>query len=97
MEEEEFTDDFIEEMCISMYTIELLKKFPEITEENSEIKEQYDNLCTALSNVLSQLTEEQCNILLEQHRQTLLQIEQNESLPEEHEAEMTDKETETAL
>lgn len=80
MEADEFTDDFVDDMCRYMYLIELMKKFPEITQSFSEIKDQYDGLCMAVAEIFSRLTQEQCDIVLEQHQRILLDMANDETV-----------------
>ena len=66
--EEELTDQTIAELCSFMRVIDLMKKNQDKVDENPELKETVEKLCTNVNLIMEQLTEEQSDKVLEIHK-----------------------------
>jgi len=77
--ERELTDEQISEICMFMRVIDLMRKNQKILSENEEIKKQYDKLCLLVSHLMENISEEQRDEVLEEHKIQLEEIAKKEA------------------
>jgi len=77
--EPKLTDEQISEICMYMRVIDLMRKNQKILSENEEIKKQYDKLCLLVSHLMENISEEQRDEVLEEHKIQLEEIAKKEA------------------
>ena len=77
--ERELTDKQISEICMYMRVIDLMRKNQKILSENEEIKKQYDKICLLVSQLMENISEEQRDEVLEEHKIQLEEIAKKEA------------------
>ncbi len=77
--ERELTDHQISEICMYMRVIDLMRKNQKILSENEEIKKQYDKLCLLVSHLMENISDEQRDEVLEEHKIQLEELAKKEA------------------
>ena len=72
--EYELTDELISQLCMFMRVTEFLENHPEEVNSNAQFKEHSVKFCATMKNIWNALTEEQQNIVLEEHKRQLKMI-----------------------
>ncbi len=66
--EHELTNEEISHVCMYMRVIDLMRKNQKILDENEAIRIQYDKLCLLVNQLMENLTDEQRDEVLEEHK-----------------------------
>jgi len=74
----ELTEDDIAHLCMFMRVIDVLTDSPDILAENAEIRKHYEELRVRFDALFGLLTDEQRDMVLEQHRLQLIEIQKRE-------------------
>lgn len=64
----DLTEDQINELCMFMRVIDVLKSRMDLVEENPELKKQYEAVCQQVKVITDFLSEEQFDYVLEVHK-----------------------------
>lgn len=75
---QELSDKSISHICMYMRVIDLMKNNPEILNENSEMKLEFEKVCGLVNQMMELLTEEQRDIVLEEHKRQIGEIRRNQ-------------------
>ena len=77
--EYKLTDELISQLCMFKRVAEFLEAHPEEVNSNPEFKNHSVKFCAVMKNIWDSLTEEQQNIVLEEHKRQLKIIENQPS------------------
>ncbi len=66
--EHELTNEEISHVCMYMRVIDLMRNNQKILDENEAIRIQYDKLCLLVNQLMENLTDEQRDEVLEEHK-----------------------------
>ena len=77
--ERNLTDDEISHLCMYMRVIDFMRKNQNVLDQNAEMKKNYDKLCLTVNELMENISEEQRDEVLEEHKIQLEEIAKEEA------------------
>ncbi len=77
--ERDLTNEEISQLCMYMRVIDFMRKNQKVLDENAEMKKNYDKLCLTVNELMENISEEQRDEVLEEHKIQLEEIAKEEA------------------
>jgi hypothetical protein len=68
---EKLPDEYVNQICMHMRVIDLMKGNPDIVNQSPEMKKGLEDLCVLVAKMMELLTDEQRDQVLEEHKRQL--------------------------
>ena len=77
--EHDLTNEEISQLCMYMRVIDFMRKNQNVLDQNAEMKKNYDKLCLTVNELMENISEEQRDEVLEEHKIQMEEIAKEEA------------------